>query len=82
MRVLTQNLFGRRADWAARRHVLVDGLRELKPDLIAFQEAIVNPQYDQVADLVGPDFHIFHQKVREPASADGDVEARQGISIT
>jgi endonuclease/exonuclease/phosphatase family metal-dependent hydrolase len=53
--------------------VLVDGLRELRPDLVAFQEAIQTDGYDQVVDLLGPGFHIAHQTDRE---ADG-----QGVSI-
>jgi hypothetical protein len=45
-----------------------EGLRELRPDLVAFQEAIVTDDYDQVADLLGPDCHLAHQGGRE---ADG-----------
>jgi endonuclease/exonuclease/phosphatase family metal-dependent hydrolase len=80
MRVLTLNLWGRRGNWDERRGVLVSGLRELKPDLLAFQEAVVNNEYDQVVDLLGPDFHVAHQKTREPGGP-GDVEAGQGASI-
>jgi endonuclease/exonuclease/phosphatase family metal-dependent hydrolase len=79
MRVLSQNLFGRRGDWAARRAVLMAGLRETQPDLIAFQEAIVNDKYDQVRDLLGPEFSIVHQTHRE-ANRGGDVEDGQGFS--
>jgi endonuclease/exonuclease/phosphatase family metal-dependent hydrolase len=73
VRVVTLNLCGRRGAWADRRSVLVDGLRTLQPDLVAFQEAIKSDEYDQVIDLLGPSFHIAHQTNRE---ADG-----QGISI-
>jgi hypothetical protein len=45
--------------------VLIDGIRELGPDLIGFQETIVNEEYDQVADLLGPGFHVAHQTARE-----------------
>lgn len=41
--------------------MLIEGLRELDPDLIAFQEAIVTDEYDQVVDLLGPDVHVAHQ---------------------
>jgi endonuclease/exonuclease/phosphatase family metal-dependent hydrolase len=41
VRVLTLNLWGRRGDWDARRRVIVDALRELRPDLVALQEAVV-----------------------------------------
>jgi hypothetical protein len=80
MRVITQNLWGRRGDWPARRAVLADGLRDLRPDLVAFQGAIVADGYDQVCDLLGPAFHLAHQRVREPGDG-GDVEAGQGFSI-
>jgi endonuclease/exonuclease/phosphatase family metal-dependent hydrolase len=48
--------------WAARRRVLIDGLRELEPDLIAFQEAHKRDGYDTVAELVDPEFHVAHQQ--------------------
>src|SRR5947209_6097907 len=80
MRVVTQNLWGRRGAWADRRSVLVEGLRNLRPDLVAFQEAIKTDEYDQVSDLLGPGYHIAHQTSREPEGSI-DVEAGQGISI-
>ncbi|MBV9280617.1 MAG: hypothetical protein JOZ41_11085 [Chloroflexi bacterium] len=80
MRVVTQNLWGRRGAWPERRAVLIAGLRKLQPDLIAFQEAIKNDEYDQVRDLLGPDYHVLHSSKRE-AGDGGDVEAGQGISI-
>src|SRR5919202_2689328 len=73
MRVLTLNLWGRRGDWPARRRVLADGLRELRPDVVAFIEAIKTDDYDQVVDLLGHGYHVAHQVDREP---DG-----QGVSI-
>src|SRR5947207_13311031 len=80
MRVVVQNLFGRRADWPKRRAVLAQGLSELGPDLAAFPEAIVTSDYDQVADLLRPDFNIAHQQEREPGDG-SDVGAGQGQSI-
>lgn len=65
VRVLTLNLWGRNGAWDERRAALVEGLREIEPDLVAFQEAIVTEGYDQVADLLGPDFHVVHQMGRE-----------------
>jgi hypothetical protein len=79
IRVLTLNLWGRRGHWAARRRVLVEGLRKLRPDLVAFQEAIKTDEYDQVADLLGPGYHVAHQEDREPGQ--DDVEPGQGASI-
>lgn len=79
-RVVTLNLFGRRRGWNERRTVLAAGLRALQPDLIAFIEAIKTDAYDQVLDLLGPDYHLFHQVSREPGGP-GDVEPGQGASI-
>lgn len=79
-RVVTQNLWGRRGDWPARRTALLAGLGELRPDLVALPEAVVNDDYDQVRDLLGPDFHVAHQQAREPGDPD-DVEPGQGHSL-
>ena len=73
MRVLTLNLWGMRGDWARRREVIRHGLAMLEPDLVAFQEAVVTPVYDQARDLLGPTFHLAHQRERE--------EDGSGISI-
>jgi endonuclease/exonuclease/phosphatase family metal-dependent hydrolase len=61
------------AAWNDRRRALQQGLRALDPDLAAFQEAIHHPAYDQVTDLLGPGYHVAHQRGRE---ADGS-----GVSI-
>jgi endonuclease/exonuclease/phosphatase family metal-dependent hydrolase len=66
MRVLTLNLWQRYGAWVARRSVLIDGLRTLQPDLVAFAESIKTDEYDQVADVLGPGWSVAHQKVRDP----------------
>ena len=66
MRVLTQNLWGIRGNWEARREVLRERLRLLEPDPVAFIEAIKTDEYDQVAGLLGDGSHIAHQSEREP----------------
>jgi endonuclease/exonuclease/phosphatase family metal-dependent hydrolase len=73
VRVLTMNLWALGGDWPRRRAVLVDGLRRLRPDLVAFQEAIRTDRYDQAAELLGNGYRLVHQSAREP---DG-----QGITI-
>ena len=80
VRVATLNLWGRRGAWDERRRVLVEGFRELGPDLVAFQEAVVGNGYDQVTDILGPGYHLAHQTDRE-AGRGGDIEDGQGISI-
>jgi endonuclease/exonuclease/phosphatase family metal-dependent hydrolase len=62
LRILTLNLWGRHGEWGQRGRVLRDGLRALKPDLVTFQEAIVDGGYDQVVDLIGPGYDVVHQK--------------------
>jgi endonuclease/exonuclease/phosphatase family metal-dependent hydrolase len=73
VRIATMNLWGTRGAWDERRAVLSEGFHALRPDLVAFQEAIHNDEYDQVSDLLDSGFHIVHQKDRE---SDG-----QGVSI-
>ena len=57
MRALSLNLFGRNADWPARRQALQEGLRRLRPDVLALQEAVVDETGDQAAELLGPEYH-------------------------
>ncbi|MEV0582150.1 endonuclease/exonuclease/phosphatase family protein [Nonomuraea sp. NPDC050310] len=59
MRVLTLNLYSHHASWPERRKVLTDGLADLNPDLVAFQESFVED------DLLPPGYHYFHQSARE-----------------
>jgi endonuclease/exonuclease/phosphatase family metal-dependent hydrolase len=80
VRVATMNIFGRRADWQARRSLLREAVSRLRPDLVAFQEAVVTEGYDQVSDILGDGWHLSHQCRREPGGP-GDVESGQGISI-
>jgi endonuclease/exonuclease/phosphatase family metal-dependent hydrolase len=77
---VTQNLWGRRGDWPARRDVLIRGLRDLQPDLVALPESVVYDDYDQVQEVLGTDFHLAHSQSREPGDGD-DVEPGQGHSL-
>jgi endonuclease/exonuclease/phosphatase family metal-dependent hydrolase len=65
VRVATLNAWGRHGAWNERRSILVDGLRELRPDIVAFQEAVVTDGYDQVSDLLGASYHVAHEAGRE-----------------
>src|SRR5215211_7345482 len=76
VRVATLNLWGRHGAWDERRSVLVDGLRKLQPDIIAFQEAVVTDGYDQVADLLGAGYHLTHQKGRNPDGTGRSIASR------
>ena len=73
IRVATLNAFGLRERWSARRAVMAAGFEALAPDLVAFQEVIATPEYDQVRDVLGGRYEVAHHSERE---ADG-----QGISI-
>ena len=79
-RVLTFNLWGIRGDWAARRRVIAEELRELRPDLVAFIEAIKTDDYDQVVDLLGAGYHVAHQQAREPDGQGASIASRWPIS--
>jgi endonuclease/exonuclease/phosphatase family metal-dependent hydrolase len=74
VRIVVQNLWGLRGDWQSRRAVLAAGLGELAPDLVAFVEAIKTDEYDQAADLLGPDYYFFHAATRHE-NGDGAVIA-------
>ncbi len=69
VRVLTLNLLSpEHADWDRRREVLRDGLRHLRPDVVALQETVWGDGHDQAADLLGPGYRIARHSAR---SADG-----------
>jgi endonuclease/exonuclease/phosphatase family metal-dependent hydrolase len=80
IRVATQNIWGFHGDWPNRRTVLIDGLRQLQPDLVAFQEAIVTADYDQPRDLLGPDFHLAHQPRHWPDGGGVTIASRWPIA--
>jgi len=50
--------------------VLTTGLSALQADVIAFQEVIFTPDYDQVRDVVAAEMQVVHHSDREPG-ADG-----------
>jgi endonuclease/exonuclease/phosphatase family metal-dependent hydrolase len=62
--------------WAARQQALAAGLRELGPDLVAFQEALKTDDHDQVAELLGPGYHLAHQTSREADGSGASVASR------
>jgi endonuclease/exonuclease/phosphatase family metal-dependent hydrolase len=76
IRVATLNIWAFHGDWEARRRVLIDGLRELAPDVVGLQEAIVTGDYDQPRDLLGPDFHYVHQQARAPDGSCVSIASR------
>ncbi|MBW0104388.1 endonuclease/exonuclease/phosphatase family protein [Pseudonocardia sp. KRD291] len=69
LRVLTLNVLAPAwADWPRRRGVVLAGLRDLRPDVVALQEIHLGADHDEAADLLGPGYHL----ARHPtASEDG-----------
>jgi endonuclease/exonuclease/phosphatase family metal-dependent hydrolase len=67
------------AEWRARQRVLAAGFRELAPDLVAFQEAVATTRYDHAVELLGPGYHIAHQKARQDDGSGATVASRWPI---
>jgi endonuclease/exonuclease/phosphatase family metal-dependent hydrolase len=80
IRVITQNLWGRRGSWTERRTALTGTFATLAPDLVALPESISTDDYDQVRDVLGDGYHVVHQRAREPGDG-ADVERGQGHSL-
>jgi endonuclease/exonuclease/phosphatase family metal-dependent hydrolase len=81
IRILTMNILGRQARWPDRRAVLIQGLRDLNPDIVTFQEAIKVEEYDQVADVLGPDYHVFHQSGRSEDGCGASIASRWPLEV-
>jgi endonuclease/exonuclease/phosphatase family metal-dependent hydrolase len=62
--------------WSDRQSALAAGLRELQPDLVAFQEALKTDDYDQVVELLGPGYHLAHQTGREADGSGASIASR------
>jgi endonuclease/exonuclease/phosphatase family metal-dependent hydrolase len=65
--------------WADRQAALAAGLRALRPDLVAFQEALKSDDFDQAAELLGPGYHLAHQRRREPDGSGASLASRWPI---
>ncbi len=71
VRLYTHNIYARRAQWDGRRRVLLAGLAELDPDVVLLQEEVRTRDYDQTADLVGPEWHVVHSAGRSEDEGSG-----------
>jgi endonuclease/exonuclease/phosphatase family metal-dependent hydrolase len=56
--------------------VLIDGIRALKPDLVAFHESIKTDEYDQTTDVLGPGFNVAHGKGRDANGMGASLASR------
>jgi len=62
IRVLTMNIWNFDGEYEARQRLLREGVVDLAPDLLAFQEAGCDGSRDQVRDLLaGLGYHVIHQ---------------------
>ncbi len=76
LRVATINLWGRHGDWAQRRAMFIDGFAALCLDLVALQESVVTDDYDQVEDLLGDGYHVYHQGGRAQDGSGASIASR------
>jgi endonuclease/exonuclease/phosphatase family metal-dependent hydrolase len=71
IRVYTHNIYARRAGWDGRRRVLIDGIADMQPDIVLFQEEVFTAEYDQTADLVPDGWHVVHSVRRSEQESSG-----------
>jgi endonuclease/exonuclease/phosphatase family metal-dependent hydrolase len=76
---MTQNLWVFGGDWPSRREVLRTGLADIKPDLVAFIEAVKTDDYDQAADLLPAGYHFAYQAERGPRHQGATIASRWPI---
>jgi len=62
--------------WSDRQLTLTAALRELRPDLVVFQEALKTDDFDQVLELLGPGYQIAHQRSRESDGSGPSIASR------
>lgn len=81
IRVAILNLWQRYGDWSARREILAEAFRTIRPDIVGFAESIRTAEYDQAADLLGSDFHVLHSKKRTPEGMGISIGSRWPIKV-
>jgi endonuclease/exonuclease/phosphatase family metal-dependent hydrolase len=81
MRMLTMNIFSHHRDWEVRRPVLASGLRRLGPDVVTFQEVFRTDSYDEVVELFGPGYHVFHQRGRDEDGGGASIASRWPFEV-
>lgn len=61
LKVLTLNLWHRAGEWPGRAKRIREWIDRLQPDLMGFQEAVRQPGFDQVEELLeGRGYHLDH----------------------
>lgn len=81
MRVLTMNVFAHHRDWPRRREVLRTGLADLQPDVALFQETVRTDTYDQVTEMLGSGYRVYHQHGRSEDGTGASFASRWPFEI-
>ena len=61
--------------------MLAAGLAQLDPDVVTFQEAIKTDGYDQVVELLGPGYQLFHQRGRSEDGVGASIASRWRLDV-
>jgi len=80
VRVVMQNVWARYGAWAERRAVLIDGLRDVEPDLVAFVEPVRSDGYDETVDLLGPGYQVVYKSARDADGVGLSIASRWPVS--
>src|SRR5829696_9194483 len=81
MRVLTMNVFSHHRDWDLRRPVLASGFARLNPDVVTLQEVFKTESYDEVEELLGPGYHVYHQHGRDENGGGASIASRWPFEV-
>ena len=74
--MVTQNVWGVRGAWPHRRALLEQGIGDLEPDIVSFQEVIRTGEYAMVEDLLGPQYQVVYQREPEPDGQSAAIATR------
>ena len=83
LRVLTLNVLSfDHADGERRGRVLADGIQVLRPDLVALQEVRWGDGMDDVADILGPGYHVVPHSQRSDDGVGAALASRWPVGRT
>lgn len=75
--VVTLNIYHDRDDWDRRRPLVIEGLRELRPDVIGLQEVLqhetLRNQAEDIAEALGYQYHFVSTAPEEEAKRYGNA---------
>lgn len=75
------NLFARHRNWPERRRVVAAGIATLAPDIVAFQEVVRTDGDDQLRDVLGDEYHVFHQRGRSEDGVGASIASRWQFTV-